>query len=81
MINILLHSINIMNNPETPKSIHESTEEPQNSINDLNEKSKKELLEWLKEEKIPLADIIKEVKEHGIVSYLYKEYPSDIDLA
>jgi hypothetical protein len=53
-----------MNNTETPKSMHESTKEPQNSINDLNEKSKKELLEWLKEEKIPLADIIKEVKAH-----------------
>jgi hypothetical protein len=49
MINILLHTINIMNNTETPKSMHESTKEPQNSINDLNEKSKKELLERLKE--------------------------------
>lgn len=70
-----------MSDIETSKNTHENLEKPQNSLNDLNEKSKKELLEWLKEEKIPLADIIKEVKEHGIVSYLYKEYPTDIDLA
>jgi hypothetical protein len=70
-----------MSDIETSKNMHENLEKPQNSLNNLNEKSKKELLEWLKEEKIPLADIIKEVKEHGIVSYLYKEYPSDIDLA
>lgn len=70
-----------MSNTETPKDMYENTKKPQNSLNDLNENLKRELLEWLKEEKIPLADIIKEVKEHGIVSYLYKEYPTDIDLA
>jgi hypothetical protein len=53
-----------MGDIETSKNMHENLEKPQNSLNDLNEKSKKELLEWLKEEKIPLADIIKEVKAH-----------------
>lgn len=78
----LLLIINIMSNTETPKNIHESIEESQNALNDLNENLKKELFERLKEDKkIPRAKIIKELKEHGIVSYLYKEYPTDIDLA
>lgn len=68
-----------MSNTETPKNVHESIENPQNSLNDLNENSKKELLEWLKEEKIPLADIIKEVKAHWTVSYLYNSHETILD--
>ena len=63
-----------MNHTETPKNLRENSQKPSSTIDNL----KKELFERLKEdENIPLASIIKEVKEHGVVSYLYNTKPTD----
>jgi len=70
----LSHILNIMSDTETLKNLHENSEQPSSTIDDL----RKELFERLKEnENIPLASIIKEVKEHGVVSYLYNTKPTD----
>ena len=64
-----------MNHTETTQNLHENLKQPTNTI-DI---SKKELFERLKEKKIPLTDIIKEVKKHGTVSYLYDSSETDVN--
>ena len=67
-----------MDYTEVPQDLHENLKQSTNTTENL----KKELFERLKEdENIPLASIIKELKEHDIVSHLYKDDQTDIDLA
>lgn len=64
-----------MNHTETPKDLHENLKQHSSIIDNLE----KELFELLKEKKISLIDIIKEVKKHGTVSCLYDSYETDVD--